>query len=258
MPQHRSSRRRVVISGLKHKNAANQMLDVLEELTANIAATTAKVTADAQNVVLTGSIDPTASVNVVGVGTLFTTELQVGDSILVSGETRVVATIVDDTNLTVTVAFSDNLNDTSPEKVAAWDKDYVTAQGVVAVDMDAESIGQHKASLRKMLIDKMAHKRLGNEIADALEEGQVTLNLILAQMDADAGTLSNDATYEAFKIASPISGDSTGSGPSKVTLRQAMIKAFKHTQFGNSLTDEIVAVHADLNDLIDLIKTKNA
>ena len=165
------------------------MLDVLEELTAKITSTTAKVTADTD---------------------------------------------------------------------ATWDVDYVSTQGVTAVDMDAKSIGQHKASLRKTLIDKMAHKRLGNEMADALEEGQVTLNLILAQMDADAGTLSNDATYEAFRIANPIAGDSTGSGPSKVTLRQAMIKSFKHTEFGNSLTDELVAVHTGLNALIDLIKTKNA
>jgi len=71
------------------------------------------------NVVLTGSIDPTASVNVVGVGTAFTTELSLGDSILVSGETRVVDTITDDTHLTVTVAFTDVANDTSPEQVGS-------------------------------------------------------------------------------------------------------------------------------------------
>ncbi len=65
---------------------------------------------------LTGSIDPTASITVIGVGTLFLTELEVGDRILVSGETRVVATIVSNLELTVTVAFSDNANDTSPEK----------------------------------------------------------------------------------------------------------------------------------------------
>ena len=69
------------------------------------------------NVVLTGTIDPAASTAVVGVNTLFVSELTVGDSILVSGETREVDTITDDTNLTVTVAFTDNANDTSPERV---------------------------------------------------------------------------------------------------------------------------------------------
>lgn len=66
---------------------------------------------------LTGTIDPTASTAVVGIGTLFLTEISVSDQLIVSGETRVVTVITDDTNLTVSTAFSDNANDTSPEKV---------------------------------------------------------------------------------------------------------------------------------------------
>lgn len=73
--------------------------------------------AEISNPVLTGSIDATASTAVVGVGTLFTTELAVGNSILVSGETRVVTAITDDLNLTVDLAFTDTANDTSPEQV---------------------------------------------------------------------------------------------------------------------------------------------
>jgi len=188
MSQHKSTRRKVVISAIKHKNAANQMLDVLEELTTNIAAARVKIGLD--------------------------------------------------TNTT-------------------WDIDYESTLGVTEVDMDAKSIGQHQASLRKMLIDKMAHKRLGNEVADTLEEGQVTLNLILAQMDTDAGTLSIDATYEAFRILSPASADAAGSGPSKASFRSVMQKAVKHTVFGSSLVDEIAAVHADLNLMIDEIQAKN-
>lgn len=69
--------------------------------------------------VLTGSIDPTASTAVVGVGTLFTTELVIGDSITVTGETRRVVVITDSTNLTVNEAFSDNANDVSPDRLAA-------------------------------------------------------------------------------------------------------------------------------------------
>ena len=71
------------------------------------------------NTVLTGAIDTTASTAVVGVGTLFTTELIVGDSILVGGETRIVSAITDNLNLTVSVAFSDLVNDTTPERVVA-------------------------------------------------------------------------------------------------------------------------------------------
>ena len=67
--------------------------------------------------VLTGSINPTASTAVIGVGTLFLTELVVGDRITVTGETRTVTVITDDLNLTVDVAFSDNVNDASPDKL---------------------------------------------------------------------------------------------------------------------------------------------
>jgi len=69
--------------------------------------------------VLTGSIDPTASTSVTGVGTLFTTELVVGDRITVSAETRVVTVITNATSLTVDLAFTDTANDTSPDKLAA-------------------------------------------------------------------------------------------------------------------------------------------
>ncbi|MBC8553539.1 MAG: flagellar hook-basal body complex protein [Candidatus Brocadiales bacterium] len=60
---------------------------------------------------LTGSIDPTASVNVTGVGTAFTTELAVGDRINVNGEIRKVATITNNTTLTVDAAFTDTAAD---------------------------------------------------------------------------------------------------------------------------------------------------
>jgi hypothetical protein len=66
--------------------------------------------------VLTGTIDPAASTAVVGVGTLFTTELVIGDYITVTGQTRQVTAITDNTNLTVGSAFSDNANDTSPDR----------------------------------------------------------------------------------------------------------------------------------------------
>jgi hypothetical protein len=69
--------------------------------------------------VLTGTIDPAASTTVTGVGTAFTTELVVGDRITVTGETRTVTAIATTTSLTVDTAFTDNANDTAPDKLAA-------------------------------------------------------------------------------------------------------------------------------------------
>ena len=104
--------------------------DVMAIVDASDATATKKITFDNLEtavlrstgralVVLTGTIDPTASTAVVGVGTLFTTEIEVGDRIVVSGETRGVTAIADDENLTVGVAFSDVANDTSPDVLSA-------------------------------------------------------------------------------------------------------------------------------------------
>ena len=64
---------------------------------------------------LTGSIDPAASTTVPGVGTLFLTEVSIGDDIVVSGETRTVTAIASNTSLTVNTAFSNNANDATPD-----------------------------------------------------------------------------------------------------------------------------------------------
>ena len=66
---------------------------------------------------LTGTINVTGTnTNVPGTNTLFLSELSVGDEIIVTGETRTIATITDDTTATVTAAWgSDLANDTTPD-----------------------------------------------------------------------------------------------------------------------------------------------
>tara|TARA_R110002012_G_scaffold49968_1_gene129467 strand:+ start:56 stop:565 length:510 start_codon:yes stop_codon:yes gene_type:complete len=70
---------------------------------------------DGATFTLTGSIDPIASTTVTGVGTSFLSEVSIGDEIVVTGETRIVSDIASDTSLTVSSAFSDNSNDTTPD-----------------------------------------------------------------------------------------------------------------------------------------------
>jgi len=64
------------------------------------------------------------------------------------------------------------------------DTDYVSSLAVAAISPDAASLGQHKASLRKTMIDAMAHKKLGNEIVDAIAAAQNSFNAVLAKLDA--------------------------------------------------------------------------
>ena len=100
--------------------------------------TTGKATA-----VLTGTIDPAASTTVTGVGTLFTTELVIGDRITVTGETRTVTAIASNTSLTVDTAFSDNANDTTPDVLYALQTARLSSNaiGLVLNDLGNVSIG---------------------------------------------------------------------------------------------------------------------
>ena len=72
---------------------------------------------DGASFTLTGSIDVTgANTAVPGTNTLFTSELSVGDEVVVSGETRTISSITSDTAAVVSSAFgSDLANDTSPD-----------------------------------------------------------------------------------------------------------------------------------------------
>jgi len=69
---------------------------------------------DGDSFTLTGSINPTASTSVVGVNTLFLSEVSAGDEIVVSSETRIVDSVTQSNLLTVTVATTDTANDTAP------------------------------------------------------------------------------------------------------------------------------------------------
>ena len=72
---------------------------------------------DGATFTLTGSIDVTGTNTAVpGTSTLFTSELSVGDEVVISGETRTVSSITSDTAAVVSAAFgSDLANDTTPD-----------------------------------------------------------------------------------------------------------------------------------------------
>ena len=72
---------------------------------------------DGATFTLTGSINPTGTnTNVPGTNTLYTSELSIGDEIVVSGETRTISNITSDTAAVVSAAWgSDLANDTTPD-----------------------------------------------------------------------------------------------------------------------------------------------
>ena len=72
---------------------------------------------DGATFTLTGSIDVTGTnTNVPGTNTLYTSELSIGDEIVVSGETRTISSITGDTTAVVSAAWgSDLADDASPD-----------------------------------------------------------------------------------------------------------------------------------------------
>ena len=164
------------------------------------------------NVVLTGSIDPTASTAVVGVGTAFTTELVVGDAILVNGEVRTVVAIADNTNLTVQVAFTNTANDTSPEKIPAQ-----------LIARDSSNVTRFAVNERGTLTNLVSTSTTGTEETGAVirvaDTGVVTTGIDttigqrinVARTGATGGTIN---TYGQYVVAS---GDVAGAGTSTTT-----------------------------------------
>lgn len=191
MSQHKASYRRSLRSALKHKRAADTLLDSISQLATNVADAAVKVAADTDG---------------------------------------------------------------------SWDVNYEVTLAVTETDWDVVGTeAQHKAPLRRVMRSSLAHKRMANEIVDAIEEAEVSFNAVLAQMDADLGTLSDDATYEAYRITDVIDPDATGTeAQHKASLRQSLRKALSHKELADSILADLVAMQAGVNSLIDDIQAKNA
>lgn len=82
----------------------------------------------------TGTIS-SAGVAVTGTNTFFTRELQVGDTIVVSGQTATVATITSDTALTTSLAFAPALSSNAFAYLTPANTDVENRLGVVITDM---------------------------------------------------------------------------------------------------------------------------
>jgi len=140
-----------------------------------------------------------------------------------------------------------------------WDTDYVAEHGTPLYDTDNILLGQYKRTLREIMIGSLAHKNLANKICNTLEEISVSYNAVLAQMDADGGTLSNDATYEAFRIKNEdlLSGGQREGGQHQATTTRSLRSALSHRDLANKLIDDMAALQKQVNDMIDIVQAAN-
>jgi len=99
---------------------------------------------------ITGTADPTASTTLVGVGTLFTTGLVIGDRITVNVETRTVTAIASDTSLTVDSAFTDTAS-AAITKLPSIFTTRLSSNAIGMVQNDLGSVGIGTTSPREKL-----------------------------------------------------------------------------------------------------------
>jgi hypothetical protein len=135
------------------------------------------------------------------------------------------------------------------DDVATLDVDYVSSLAISSIfEADEAALpGQHKADLRKALRSALAHKRLADEIADAMEEFQAAFNAMLAKLDAQAGTLV-DVDFASSLGVQAIDPDLAYlPAQHKATLRKALSSALAHKSLADDLLDAVAAVQAALN-----------
>jgi len=140
---------------------------------------------------------------------------------------------------------------------AALDTNYYSTQKISDIyEADGENFGsQHKASLRETMRSALAHRKLADELCDALEEFQTAHNALMAKLDTEAGVLS-DTNYVSLLQVSPIAGDSEGSeAQHHASLRKSLHSALANKSLANRIMDAILGIQSALNSELALLDT---
>lgn len=140
-----------------------------------------------------------------------------------------------------------------------WDTDYVATHGTALFDTDTILIGQYKRTLREILVNALSHKRLANAVCDLMEEVSVSYNAVLAQMDSDGGTLSDDATYEVWRIVDEdlIAEVDREGGQHKATTLRSLESALSHRPLAKKLIADMREIQDLVNIMIDAVQAAN-
>jgi hypothetical protein len=120
---------------------------------------------------------------------------------------------------------------------------------------DEGTDAQHKASLRKTMRSALAHRKLADELCDALEEIQTAHNALMAKLDADSPTLSN-TNYVSLISVMPIDRDGEGTDAQhKASLRKSLVSALANKSLADDILDAIWTLQTALNKELALLNT---
>jgi hypothetical protein len=148
----------------------------------------------------------------------------------------------------------DKLQADSP---VALDVNYLTTQGITPLyEADGVNLGsQHKASLRATMRSALAHRKLADELCDALEEFQTAHNALMAKLDAEAGTLASVDFLSSLGVQ-VLDADAEGSeAQHKASLRKSLRSALADKELADSIMDALSGLQAALNSELALLDT---
>lgn len=118
---------------------------------------------------------------------------------------------------------------------------------------EAKLPAQNKASMRKVLRSALAHRKLADEICDAMEEIQVAYNALLVKLDAEAGALAS-TDFESELAVSVIDADAEGTGAQhKSSLRNSLRSALANAKLADDIIDAIAGAQEAFNASLVLL-----
>ena len=131
---------------------------------------------------------------------------------------------------------------------AALDTDYASLHKISELFESDEALksGPHKRTLRQTMRAALSHRRLADEICDALEELHVTHNAFLAKLDAQGGTLTDTDWASTLGIVE-LKPDSKSSAAHKATLRQSLRAALAHRRLADEILDALLDIQKKMN-----------
>lgn len=135
------------------------------------------------------------------------------------------------------------------DTAGSLDTDYEASGKITDVfEADGEGEGaQHKQSLRKSMRSALSHKKLADELVDAMEEQQTAYNAMLVKLDAQSGTLS-DTDWVSTLGLDPIDSDGEGhDAQHKQSLRKSLRSALSHKRLANEIMDAISGLQESMN-----------
>jgi hypothetical protein len=151
-------------------------------------------------------------------------------------------------------AWNSALVKLNADSAGALDVNYASTKGLKSTwDTDAILTGQSRQSAKKLMRSTLAHRKLADELCDALTEIQTAYTAILTKLDAEAGTL-NDTNYASLLALAPLDvEDAALPAQHGASVRKSLRSALANKQVADYIVDSLLGLQTSMNSALDLL-----